>query len=336
MQTARSSLMDWQALADRVLSGGSISRAEALEVLRAPDDQTLSVLAAAYRIRKNHFGNKVHLHVLMNAQSGLCAEDCHYCSQSKVSTADIDVYPIRSKEWILAGARNAAKVGAATYCIVTSGRGPNDRAVDDMCDVVREIKQELPLHVCVCMGLLKDGQAERLKAAGVDRYNHNLNTSEAHTPSVVTTHTFQDRVETVERVKAAGISACSGAIFGMGETEADRVDVAFALKEIDSDSIPCNFLIAIPGTPFEKLPKLNANACLRILAMIRFVNPSKEIRIAGGREVQLGALQPLGLYAANSIFVNGYLTTDGQGAARDHAMIREMGFEVDSRPAKGG
>lgn len=326
----------WDTIADRVLAGGSITRDEALAVLRSPDEQLLQVLAAAYRLRYRAFQNRVHFYMLLNAQSGLCAEDCHYCSQSKVSSADIETYPMLPRERILHGAQRAAAAGASTFCLVTSGRGPNDKQVDQVCDITQEIKSKHGLHVCVCMGLLKDGQAERLKAAGVDRYNHNLNTSHNHTPNVVTTHTYEDRVTTVEKVKAAGLSPCSGAIFGMGETDEDRVDVAFALRDIGSESIPCNFLHAIPGTPFADIPKLGSAQCLKILAMMRFVNPDTEIRIAGGREVQLGSMQPLGLYVANSIFINGYLTTPGQGETKDHQMVREMGFVVDSKPARGG
>lgn len=328
--------LDWQALADRVLAGGEVTREEALAMLQVPDTELLNLLAAAYRIRHHYYGNKVHLHLLMNAQSGLCPEDCHYCSQSRVSEADIHKYPMQSRETILAGAKRAAELKAATYCIVTSGRGPSDRHVEYMAEIVREIKQHYDLKVCCCMGLLTEEQAQKLKEAGVDRYNHNLNTSERHTPSIVTTHTYQDRVDTVQKVKAAGISPCSGAIFGMGETDADAVDVAFALKAIGADSIPVNFLNAIPGTPLAGMAELDPRRCLKLLAMVRFVNPAREIRIAGGREVQLRTLQPLGLYAANSLFVGDYLTTAGQLPEEDYRMIADLGFEIEERPEKGG
>lgn len=328
--------INWSSLADRVLAGEAVTRAEALAMLRAPDAEVLDLLAAAYKIRQRYHGNKVHLHLLMNAQSGLCPENCHYCSQSKVSAAQIEKYPMQSRETILAGARRAVELRAATYCIVTSGRGPTDRQVDTMAEIVREIKQQYDLKVCCCMGLLSDEQAEKLKAAGVDRYNHNLNTSERHTPDVVTTHTYQDRVDTVEKVKAAGISPCSGAIFGMGETDEDAVDVAFALRDLDADSIPVNFLNPIAGTPFAGLEQINPRRCLKLLAMVRFVNPAKEIRIAGGREVNLRSLQPLGLYAANSIFIGDYLTTAGQAPEEDYRMIEDLGFEIEERPEQGG
>jgi biotin synthase len=168
-----------------------------------------------------------------------------------------------------------------------------------------------------------------LKEAGVDRYNHNLNTSENHHDSITTSHTYQDRVNTVELIKETGISPCSGVIVGMKETKEDVVNVAMSLRVLDADSIPVNFLHAIEGTPLEGTKELNPRYCLKVLALMRYVNPTKEIRISGGREVNLGSLQPLGLYAANSIFVGDYLTTSGQETSADHQMLKDLGFEVD-------
>jgi biotin synthase len=324
---------DWRSIAERVVSGGEpVTRDEALAMLRAPDEDVLDLTAAAYRVRRRHWGNAVHLHLLMNAQSGICAEDCGYCSQSKVSAADIPVYPMRSKEAILEGARRAHELQCSTYCIVASGREPSDAAVEQVAEAVREIKDRFDLRVCACLGFLTEEKARLLREAGVDTYNHNLNTSREHTPHVVSTHTYDDRVATVRRAQAAGISACSGAIFGMGESDEDAVDVAFALRDLAPRSIPVNFLHAIPGTPMEGRSDLTPNRCLKVLAMMRFVNPRAEIRIAGGREVNLRSLQPLGLYAANSIFVQGYLTTPGQGASKDHAMVADLGMTVDRHP----
>jgi biotin synthase len=328
--------VDCESLAERVLAGGATSQEEALALLRSPDAEILDVLAAAYRIRRRYFGNRVRLHLLINAKSGLCPEDCHYCSQSIVSTADIAHYPLQSREVILAGADRAVELQAATYCIVTSGRGPTAKEVDEIAGIVREIKARYELKVCCCLGILDRTKADTLKAAGVDRYNHNLNTSAGYTREVVTTHTYEDRVQTVEYVKAAGISPCSGAILGMGETDEDVVSVAFALRAVDADSIPINFLHPIPGTPFAQNQELDPRRCLKILALMRFVNPSKEIRIAGGRELNLRSLQPLGLYAANSIFIGDYLTTQGQAPEKDFQMITDLGFEVEVHPPRGG
>lgn len=331
MQTLIRSTPNWSSLADRVLAGGKLTQEEAIATLRCADAEVLSLLAAAYRVRHHYFGNKVHLHLLINAQSGLCPEDCHYCSQSRISTAEIAKYPLQSREQLLAGARRAATLRASTYCIVTSGRGPTAQQVDFVSEVVEAIKAEVDIKICCCLGLLEPEQAEQLRRAGVDRYNHNLNTSAGYSPEVVTTHTYEDRCATAERVKRAGLSLCSGAIFGLGETDDDVVAVAFALGELGAVSIPVNFLIPIPGTPFAEKKTLNPNRCLRILALMRLVNPDREIRIAGGREVHLRSLQPLGLYAANSIFVGDYLTTQGQLPEADYRMIADLGFEVEQQ-----
>ena len=322
--------IDWRTRAEAVLAGDAISREEARALPETSDDQILSILDAAYTIRKHFYGNKVKLNMLMNAKSGHCPEDCGYCSQSKVSDAPIDKYTMLDKDTIVKGAREAKRRQAGTYCIVGSGRGPNTKTVDAVCDAVREIKSEMPeMRICACFGILKEGQAGKLKEAGVDRYNHNLNTSKKHHDDIVSTHSYDDRVNTVEESKAAGISPCSGVIIGMGETKDDLVDMAFSLKEIDADSIPVNFLHAIDGTPMAKMKPPSPHDCLRALALFRFVCPSKEIRASGGREVNLRHMQPMALYAANSIFVGDYLTTDGQAIEADHKMIRDLGFEID-------
>jgi biotin synthase len=332
LQAIDSSAFSWATLAERILSGGSITFAEAIACLECPDTELLALLTAAYRVRYHYFGNKVHLHLLMNAQSGLCPEDCHYCSQSRLSAAQIDKYPLQSREMLLAGAKRASELQASTYCIVTSGRGPTKQQVEFLSGVVQEIKETVGIKICCCLGLLEPEQAEQLKEAGVDRYNHNLNTSANHTPNIVTSHGYGDRLSTADCIKQAGISLCSGAIFGMGETHADRVDVAFALHRLGAASIPVNFLIPIAGTPLANSAPLTPNQCLKILAMMRLVNPDREIRIAGGREVQLRSLQPLGLYAANSIFIGDYLTTQGQAPSEDYQMIADLGFEVEQYP----
>lgn len=312
-----------------MLEGGRVERAEALDLLSSPDEDLLSLLSAAFRIRRAHFGVKVKLNMLINAKSGICPEDCGYCSQSRVSEAPIAKYRMLSKDVLVAGAHEAWNRRAATYCIVASGRGPSARDLDEVTAAVRQIKQELPMKVCACLGLLSDGDAARLKDAGVDRYNHNLNTSSDHHANIVSTHTYDDRVRTLEAVKAAGISPCSGFIAGMGESDAQIVDVARALSGLDIDSIPVNFLTSIPGTPLAGLDELNPRRCLKILALLRFMCPSKEIRVAGGREVHLRSLQPLAMYPANAIFIGDYLTTEGQAAEEDYRMIEDLGFEIE-------
>jgi biotin synthase len=336
---------DWCELADQVLAGHEVTRDEALAILRAPDEDLLDILAAAYKLRRRWFGNTVQLYFLMNAKSGLCPEDCHYCSQSKISTADIPQYNLLSRDKLLDGARLAAERGSKTYCIVISARGPTEREIQAVEKIVPEIKARHDLEVCACLGLLTSEQAQRLAACGVNKVNHNLNTSAEHYEKICTTHSYADRLGTLKAVRAAGLELCSGGIIGMGERDIDVVQMALALRELEVESIPLNFLIDIDGTPLADphpgpLPKgegrkkrLTPRYCLKALAMFRFVNPTSELRIAGGRELHLGSLQPLGLYAANSVFVGDYLTTKGQPPEADYRMIEEMGFVVTKHEA---
>lgn len=321
---------DYSNFERKGLENKPLANQEMLAVLDTPDDDLLLLVHAAYRVRRRFFGNRVRLHVLQNAKSGLCPEDCAYCSQSAVSTADIGRYPLLPREKILDGARKAKAGRALRYCIVTSGRGPTDREVDTVADIVREVKQTVDIDVCCCMGLLDEAQARTLKAAGVDRINHNLNTSAGHHGNIVSTHTYTDRLNTLKAVKAAGLETCCGGIIGMGESRQDIVDLAVAVRELDVDSIPVNFLHPIEGTPMAGRKPLSPQDGLKVLCLFRFVNPNKEIRIAGGREHTLGSLQALALYPANSVFMEGYLTTGGQSTSETHRLIEDLGFEVEA------
>ena len=318
----------WQALADAALAGRRLTRAEALSVLEVHDDQLLDLLSAAFRVRRRWFGRQVHLYYLKNAKSGLCPEDCGYCSQSAVSTAEIPRYRFASQAALLEDARRAKAAQARTYCIVASGRGPSDREVEHVAAAVREIKSELGLHICACLGLLNRDQAQRLAEAGVDRINHNLNTSRRYYQEICTTHTYQDRMETLRVASNAGMELCSGLIVGMGETREDVVDCVLDLQGLNVASIPVNFLHAIDGTPLERTHELDPRYCLKVLCLLRLAHPATEIRIAGGREVNLRSMQALGLYAANSMFVSDYLTTKGQPPEADYQMIADLGFEI--------
>ncbi|MED3562632.1 biotin synthase BioB [Bacillus xiapuensis] len=320
----------WMELADQVLAGKEVTNEEALSILTCPDEDVLLLMHAAFQIRKRYFGKKVKLNMIINTKSGLCPENCGYCSQSSISTAPINTYRMVDKDTILEGAKRAYDLNVGTYCIVASGRGPSNRDLDHVVEAVKEIKDAYGLKVCACLGLLKPEQAERLKEAGVDRYNHNINTSASNHANITTSHTYDDRVNTVEMVKESGMSPCSGVIVGMRETKQDVVDMANSLKALDADSIPVNFLHAIDGTPLQGVKELTPLYCLKVLALFRFINPTKEIRISGGREVNLRSLQPLGLYAANSIFVGDYLTTAGQEENEDYKMLQDLGFEVES------
>lgn len=316
-------------LADRILNQDVLSKDEALALFEDEMIDSFELLNEAYVLRKHFFGKKVKLNMILNAKSGICSEDCGYCGQS-IKMKQKQRYALVEPDKIKAGAQVATDNHIGTYCIVMSGRGPTNREVDHICETVHDIKALHPqLKICACLGLTNEAQAEKLKEAGVDRYNHNLNTSERYHSEVVTTHTYKDRVRTVEIMKANHISPCSGVICGMGETNEDIIDMAFALREIDADSIPINFLHPIKGTKFGGLDLLSPMKCLRIIAMFRLINPSKEIRIAGGREVNLRSLQAIALKAANSIFVGDYLITGGQPNELDYQMIEDLGFEID-------
>jgi biotin synthase len=321
--------MDYRRLALNVLEGHELTDSEAMSILNCPDYELLDLLHSAYKIRHHHYRNKVKLNMIINTKSGLCPENCGYCSQSSISTAPIEKYRMMDKDSIIQGAKQAQQLNVGTYCIVASGRGPSNKEINEVVSAVKEIKDHYNMKVCACLGLLKPEQAEKLKEAGVDRYNHNINTSENHHGNITTSHTYRDRVNTVQLIKEAGISPCSGVIIGMKETKEDVIAMARSLKVLDADSIPVNFLHAIDGTPLEGTDELNPRYCLKVLCLMRFINPSKEIRISGGREVNLRSLQPLGLYPANSIFVGDYLTTAGQESTADHKMLKDLGFEID-------
>ncbi|MGP0592346.1 biotin synthase BioB [Nitrospira sp. T9] len=318
-----------QDLADRVLEGIVPSREEGVAILDTPQDKLLDLVNAAYRIRSRYFGNTIRLQMLLNAKSGACQEDCHYCSQSTISTAPIERYALVSPEKMLEGARRAAQAKAQRYCIVISGRSPLQSEITHITSAVKQIKEELPIQICCSLGLLNGEQASQLKAAGVDRINHNLNTSEAYHPAICTTHTYQDRIDTLKHARAAGLELCSGGIVGMGERDEDLVDLALALQDIQPDSIPLNMLYPVEGTPFDEMKNLTPVRCLKILCLFRFFHPKTEIRAAGGREKNLRSLQPLALYVADSLFVDGYLTTPGLAHQEVWKMIEDLGFTVE-------
>lgn len=316
-------------LAKKILQGKSLTKDTLLKIYEDTNIDTLDMLNEAYVIRKHYYGKKVKLNMILNAKSGICPEDCGYCGQSR-DMKQKQRYSLISEEQMMEGAKVAHNNNIGTYCIVMSGRGPNNKEIDHISKTVKKIKKRHPqLKICACLGLTSDDQAKKLKDAGVDRYNHNINTSEAYHNEIVTTHTYKDRISTIEIMKKNNISPCSGVICGMGESNQDIIDMAFALKEINADSIPINFLHPIKGTKLGEMNELTPMKCLRIISLFRLVNPTKEIRIAGGREVNLRSLQPLALKAANSIFVGDYLITGGQPNKLDYSMIEDLGFEID-------
>ena len=316
-------------LVERILAGGDATEEDALAVLRTPDEEVVDLVAAVSRLRRAHFGMTVKVNYLVNLRSGLCPEDCGYCSQALGSTSEILRYSWLSEEEALEQAEAGLRGGATRVCMVASGRGPSNRDVERVAGMVGALKSEHPeVEVCACLGLLRDGQADRLREAGVDAYNHNINTAESHHDQIVTTHTYEDRVRTVAKAQGAGLSACSGLIAGLGESEEQLVEALVALRELGSESIPVNFLIPFDGTPKQQTWELSPLRCVKILAAARVLAPAAEIRIAAGREMHLRSLQATALHLANSIFLGDYLTAEGQAAKDDLELLEDNGFVV--------
>lgn len=322
--------INYAELGARAATGTSISPEDALAVLNAPDCDTLEIVNAASKPRFAFFSNRVKVNFLVNLKSGLCPEDCFYCSQRLGSKADILKYSWISPEKALEAAEAGINAGARRVCLVASGTGPSNRDVDRIANITKTIKDKHPqVEICACAGFLKDEQGDRLADAGVDAYNHNVNSPESHYEKICTTHTYGDRIHTVNQSKQAKLSPCSGFIAGMGESPEQLVELAFALRDLDVDSIPVNFLIPFDGTPLKGNDVLTANQCLRILSMVRLVNPSTEVRVSAGREIHFRHMQALSLYVANSLFLGDYLTSEGQAGNEDINMIYEAGFVVE-------
>lgn len=317
-------------LVDEINEGKQIDEALAKDILASDRIELLPLLDAAYQLRKKYFGNEVSLHIINNAQNGHCSEDCHYCVQAKSSESGIEEYPLKSDDEILAEAKKAHDSGAFRYCMVFAGRGPSPRRVEHLAQLIRKIKAQYPIQICVSAGLLDNDKAKILKEAGLDRLNHNLNTSRKHYPKICTTHTYDERLSTLRSATSAGIELCSGLIIGMGEQADDIIEIAYTLRDLRSPSIPVNFYIPIPGTTIEDPSELSPKYCLRVLCLFRFINPKAEIRMAAGRELHLRDMQAMALYPANSLFLEGYLNAKGSSPAKTLQMIKDAGFVIKS------
>lgn len=317
-------------LADNSIAGTLPTHSQAEEILTSKDIELFSLLNAAYDVRRECVGKSVTIHIINNGQNGHCPEDCSYCAQAKSSNADIDEYPLKSDAEFLAEAKNAYEKGAHRYCMVFAGRGPSKGRVEKLANLIRTIKSKYQLEICVSAGLLDRAKADVLKDAGLDRLNHNLNTSSEHYAKICTTHTYQDRLNTLNAARSAGIQLCSGVIIGMNETPKDVIEVAYSLQKIKVESIPVNFLMPIEGNPLDQMPDITPEYCLRALCLYRFVNPRAEIRMAAGREIHLRNLEVLGLFPANSLFLDGYLNTKGNERLKTLQMIRDAGFTIES------
>ena len=313
-----------------VLAGNELAREAAAAILNCPGERLGDLLAATRKVREAVFGRRVKICMLRNAQSGICPEDCAYCSQSRVSKADIPVYKLQSVAQLAEGARAAVDSGARRYCMVCSMRGPTRGDIEHLGEACERIAVEFPgLELCLSIGLLEREQTDALKRAGAGWINHNLNTSRRFYPKICTTHTYDDRLRTIENVRASGLSTCSGGIIGMGESDDDIIELAYATRRLEIDSVPVNFLHPIKGTPLEGSSVLTPEKCLKAACLFRLLNPRSEVRAAGGRELNLGDHQGELFNAVNSIFVNGYLTTAGWDWTRTRELIERSGFEPE-------
>ncbi len=321
------------ALTARVLDGGDVSLDEAIRLSETESNADIhDLLAAANRVREKFKGNKVHLCSIVNAKAGACPEDCKFCAQSAACDTDSPRHAFVEPEEVIKAAGEAHANHARGFGIVAAWRGLKEGLLlDEVCRAIEALARSGTARADASLGLIETQRvADRLKTAGLVVYNHNLETAEEYFPNICTTHTCADRVRTIQFLKTAGIRVCSGGIFGMGETRRHRVQMAFALKELDVDVVPMNFLNPIQGTPFEKLTPLAPLEILKTIAVYRFILPRKEIMVAGGREVNLRDLQPMIFVAgASATMIGNYLTTTGQLPQKDLQMIRDLGLDPD-------
>jgi biotin synthase len=314
---------------ERILDGGALRRDEAEALLNTPDEFLQRLFAAADRIRIRFKGSNFDSCSLINARSGRCGEDCAFCAQSSHHQTDCDVYGLKPAEEILAAARAAKESGAARFCTVTSGGALSAREFDSLIDSLKKVRAEVDIELDASLGFLDDERAQRLAAAGVTRYNHNLETSRDHYSKICTTHHFDQRVDTVRKVMGSGFSACSGGIIGLGETPFQRLDLAFTLAELGVDCVPINILNPRPGTPLYDTKQPEPLEILKTVAIFRLILPKATIKIAGGRERNLGDFQAMALRSgANGMIIGGYLTTGGRCLEEDIKMVRQAGFVI--------
>jgi biotin synthase len=326
--------MDHLKLAERVIGGTPVTAAEALDIINTTDSEIFSLLAGAEKLRRYAHGNKVKLCGIVNAKSGRCSENCSFCAQSAHHKTDCQVYPLMSERELVASARNAAeKLSATCFSIVTSGKSVHTEAeLATIGSALATVTKETKLNRCVSLGTLDLPQIKKLKAAGLKRLHHNLEAAESYFDKICTTHTYKERVKTIKLAQEAGLEVCSGGIFGLGETPAQRIELAFALKSLNVQSVPINILNPVAGTPAAKTYKpMTPFEVLKLVAAYRFILPSQDIGIFGGRERSLGSLQPLMFIAgANVTLIGDYLTTKGEAPSKDLQMIRDLGLEIVS------
>ncbi len=309
-----------------------IDQKTALEILNCSEETYFEkVMPVAKRLRELAFGNKISFCSITNAKSGACVEECKFCSQSaSFKGTGAPVYGLKSVDSIVADAKQAESYGATEFSVVTSGRAlTKEKEVNTLVDAIKRIRDETKMETCASLGLMNRADLTKLKEAGMINYHHNIETSRSYFPNIVTTHTFDEEVETLKIAREVGMKICSGGILGMGESLEQRAEFAFNLSEINPDSVPINFLNARPGTPLEGVKQLSPLDCLKSISLLRMVLPKTELFVCGGREVNLGDWQDK-IYdaGASGTMLGNYLTTRGQNPEDDVAMITRLGLEV--------
>lgn len=319
----------FNSILNKVLDGKDLLFEEAIALLDTKRDDLHLLMHVADTLRRRYCGNKIDICSLINAKSGLCSEDCKFCAQSSHYDTSCSVYPLLGIEKIVAKAKEAKSWGATSFCIVISGEGPNENEFDKIKKAISRIIKEVGIKVDCSLGSLQIGMARALKELGVDRYNHNLETSEDFYKHVCTTHPYKNRMSMIGMLKDVGLSPCCGGIIGMGEAPEDRIKLAFNLKKSNIKCIPVNILNPRKCTPFENIEVLSPFEIIKTIAMFRLILPDATIKIAGGRESSLRDMQGVAFMAgANGMIIGGYLTTEGRSIGQDLQMIRDLGFEL--------
>jgi biotin synthase len=316
---------DLLSLSRRVIGGGDVTRAEARDLFALEGEERYDLFYAAHKIRRHFHGNRVTFCSIVPAKFGHCSEDCKFCAQSSYYDTGITPHQMMNGTDVAQACQDARDRGASAFGIVNSGRGPTKKEWPKIMEAIRAIKEVDGICHCATLGTLTEEQARDLKAAGVRRINHNLETSKEFYPQIVTTHTWEERVQTVRLAQQVGLEACCGCIFGMGETIEDRVSVAFSLKELNPQVVPLNFLFPIPGTPLENAQRLKPLEILKIIAVMRLILPRQDLKVAGGREKNLRDLQSWIFYVgATSGLIGNYLATAGRPNEEDLQMIKDL------------
>jgi biotin synthase len=313
----------------REITNNNIPDLETYNLITALDEKDiLYLIAGADLIRDHFFKKEIHLCTICNGKSGRCTENCSFCSQSKFFNTKIEQYPLLPKEKLQAGAVLIQTSPVNRYSIVTSGKRIPKAEVIKIAQAVSELKTD-NLAFCTSLGILENEDFKILKKAGISRYHHNLETARSYFNNICTTHSFDDRVNTIKAARSNGLSVCAGGLFGIGETDAQVLELALELRDLDVDAVPINFLTPIKGTPLEKHESLTPQRCLKIIALFRFVLPDKDIFICGGRQNNLKTMQPYIFHAgASGIMTGNYLTTRGKSLEDDLEMIKNTQFEL--------